>query len=170
MKKQPNSQPARKVHAKRVVPEKVTERRDVNKEKFLEKLEDMPIVQVAASQAGVHRSTYYRWYDDDFDFREKADKALTAGLGFVNDMMESLLIKSAKEGKMPAISFWLKSRHPAYMEVRRHQHAHRHAFDQPPSPLTEERKKEIARAVQAWSQPDDGDERDSDYESGPVPS
>lgn len=153
----------KKTSAKRTIPKKVTERRDVNKEKFLQKLEEMPIVQVAASHVGVHRSTYYRWYEEDNDFKERADKALSSGNKFINDMMESMLIKLAKEGKVTPMIFWLKHHHPGYMEIRRYEHFHRHEFEN--QPLTEERKQQIYLAMKAWSTPNvNEDELDEDYE------
>lgn len=148
----------------RTTSKKVIERCDTDKEKFLKKLEEMPIIQVAASQVGTHRSTYYRWYDEDLDFRERADKALEAGINLVNDMMESMIIKLAKEGKVTPMIFWLKHHKPIYMEMRRYEHFHKHTFEEIDNPLTDERKAEIARAAMAWSEPDDGDERDEDYD------
>lgn len=152
----------KKPSKKKPAPKKVTKRRDTNKEKFLKKLEDMPIIQVAASQVGVHRSTYYRWYEEDPDFKDRADKALKSGEYFINDMMESLLIKLAKEGKITPMIFWLKHHSPKYMEIRRYEHFHKHEFEE--NVLTEERKEQIYRAVKAWSSYDHGDERDEDYE------
>ena len=32
----------------------------------------------------------------------------------MNDMAESQLLKSVRDGNMSAIAFWLRSRHPAY--------------------------------------------------------
>lgn len=148
--------------SKKTVPKKVSEKRDTNKEKFLEKLEGMPIVQVAASQVGIHRSTYYRWYEEDPNFKDRADKALKSGEYFINDMMESLLIKLAKEGKVTPMIFWLKHHSPKYMEMRRYHHFHEHEIRD--NPLTEERKEQIFRAMKAWDSRDDEDWRDSDYE------
>lgn len=163
MARENNRVTSNKPSKKKVVPKKVSGRRDANKEKFLQKLEDMPIIQVAASQVGVHRSTYYRWYEEDPDFKERADKALKSGEYFINDMMESLLIKLAKEGKVTPMIFWLKHHHPGYMEIRRYEHFHRHEFEN--QPLTEERKQQIALSMKAWSTPSaDEDERDEDYE------
>lgn len=150
--------------AKRKVSKKVKSKRALSKEKFLKQLETMPIIQVAASQTDIHRSTYYRWYEEDEDFRERADEALKTGQKFINDMMESMLIKLAKEGKVTPMIFWLKHHHPQYMEIRRYEHFHQHKFEQ--QPLTEERKREIAACVEAWAKtPDeDADEEDEDYE------
>lgn len=152
----------KKTSKRKTAPKKVTERRDANKEKFLEKLEDMPIIQVAASQVGIHRSTYYRWYEEDADFRDRADKALKSGEYFINDMMESLLIKEAKAGKITPMIFWLKHHSPKYMEMRRYHHFHEHEIRD--NPLTEERKEQILRAMKAWDSKDDEDWKDSDYE------
>jgi hypothetical protein len=158
--KRENSSKSKK---KKVAPKKVLERRDENKEKFLEKLEDMPIIQVAASQTGVHRSTYYRWYEEDPDFKDRADKALKAGTYFINDMMESLLIKLAKDGKIVPIIFWLKHHHPSYMEIKRYEHFHRHEFEE--NVLTEERMRQIDMAIRAWTgNTQYEDERNEDYE------
>lgn len=146
---------------KKEVPKKVSERRDKNKEKFLKVLEEMPIVQVAASRTGTHRSTYYRWYEEDEDFRNHADKALSQGRYFVNDMMESLLIKLAKEGKVAPIIFWLKNHHERYMDVRKYEHFHHHEIEE--NPLTQERLLQIEKAMYAW---DSGPQEyvDEDYE------
>lgn len=145
-------------------PKKVLEKRDAKKEEFLEKLEDMPIIQVVASQIGIHRSTYYRWYEEDSDFRDRADKALKSGEYFISDMMESLLIREAKAGKITPMIFWLKHHSPKYMEIRRYEHFHRHEFEE--NVLTEERKEQIYRAMKAWddAHKDYEDERLEDYD------
>lgn len=153
---------SKKTSVKKKIPKKVSEKRDANKEKFLEKLEDMPIIQVASSQVGIHRSTYYRWYEEDPNFKDRADKALKSGEYFINDMMESLLIKEAKAGKMTAIIFWLKHHSSKYMEMRRYEHFHQHQFDT--NPLTPERIAQIELAMKAWDSKDDEDWQDSDYE------
>jgi|GEM_PF-3238120 len=158
--------PARKKKlekSKKVATKKVVRRRDENKEKFLKTLEEMPIVQVAAARTGVHRSTYYRWYAEDPDFKDRADKALQQGKYFVNDMMESLLIKMAKQEKLGAIIFWLKNNHPSYMEIRKYEHYHRHEIEDK-SVLTPERMAEIEQVMRAWDKAYEEDYNDSDYD------
>lgn len=144
---------------------RVDKKRQIKMGEFVAKLEDTPIIQVAAAQTGIHRSTYYRWYEEYPDFKDKADKALEAGVHFVNDMMESMLIKHAKEGKITPIIFWLKHHHKQYMEMRRYEHFHRHKFEKEET-ITEEQKEAIGRALEAWSSYDaeDENERDEDYE------
>ncbi len=146
----------------RKTPTVVQKRQAENKAKFIAKLKEMPIIQVAAAQVGVHRDTYYEWRNTDREFGKACDEALQKGEWYINDMMESLLIKLAKEGKMTAIIFWLKNHHTQYNEKRYYEHQH-HLTQE--SVLTEERIAQIATAVEAWSYVDpDEDERDEDYE------
>lgn len=143
---------------------KVADRRTADQEKFLKVLEDMPVIQVAAARTGIHRCTYYRWYEEDRVFKERADKALASGNHFINDMTESMLIKQIKEDKIAAIIFRLKTYHPNYMEIKRFEYIHKHEFKE--NVLTKERKKEISESMQKWDEVDpDEDERDEDYES-----
>lgn len=140
----------------------VQKRQEENKAKFIAKLREMPIIQVAAAQVGIHRDTYYEWCNTDSQFKKDCYEARVKGTAFVSDMMESLLIKSAKEGKLTAMIFWLKNHHPQYNDKRYHEHYHHMPQE---NVLTEERKKMIADAARAWAYRDpDEDERDEDYE------
>jgi hypothetical protein len=145
---------------KRTRIETIRKRQDENKAKFVAKLEETPIIQVAAAQTGIDRTTYYRWRNEDAEFREQCRAARNRGVDFVNDMMESILIKNAKNNNMTAVIFWLKNHSHEYNDKRYHEHEHH--FREPV--LTEERKKEIAMTMQKWSEPVEGDERDEDYE------
>ncbi len=143
-------------------PKVVQQRQAENKAKFIVKLRETPIIQVAAAQVGVHRDTYYEWCNSDNKFKQDCLDAMGQGNEFVNDMMESLLIKSAKEGKLTAMIFWLKNHHPQYNDKRYYEH-HHHMRQE--DVLTDERKKMIEAAARAWSYVDpDEDERDEDYE------
>lgn len=140
----------------------VQKRQEENKAKFIAKLREMPIIQVAAAQVGIHRDTYYEWCSSDNKFKQDCFEAMGKGNEFVNDMMESFLIKSAKEGKMTAMIFWLKNHHPQYNDKRYYEHHHHMRQG---DVLTDERKKMIEAAARAWSYVDpDEDERDEDYE------
>lgn len=85
-----------------------------DKKRLLEKLVKTPIVEVACKQAGVPRSTYYRWRKDDEAFSEKCDETIEQSAGLINDMAESQLISAIREKSLTAIMFWLKHHHPAY--------------------------------------------------------
>lgn len=85
-----------------------------DKKRLLEKLAKTPIVEVACKQAGVPRSTYYRWRKDDEAFAEKCEETIEQAAGLINDMAESQLISAIREKSLTAIMFWLKHHHPAY--------------------------------------------------------
>jgi len=90
--------------------------RKIEKDKraLLVKLRATPIVEVACKQAGVPRSTFYRWCKDDEEFAEACDDAIEQSAGMINDMAESQLINAIKEKNMTAIMFWLKHHHRVY--------------------------------------------------------
>ncbi len=85
-----------------------------DKKKLLERLRKTPIVEVACKQAGVPRSTYYRWRKDDEGFEAACDEVIEESTGIVSDIAESQLISAIKEKNMTAIMFWLKHHHRAY--------------------------------------------------------
>ena len=85
-----------------------------DKKKLLLRLVKTPIVEVACTQAGVPRSTYYRWRKRDEKFAEACDEALEESTGRINDLAESQLIAAIKEQNMTAIIFWLKHHHKRY--------------------------------------------------------
>lgn len=84
------------------------------KKLLLEHLEKTPIVQIACEKSGVGRSTYYRWLEQDKKFARSAKQSLSKGVLIMNDLAESQLLKSVRDGNMTAIIFWLKSRHLSY--------------------------------------------------------
>ena len=90
--------------------------RNIEKDKkaLLVKLRATPIVEVACKQAGVPRSTFYRWSKDDDEFAEACDEAIDQSAGMINDMAESQLINAIKDKNMTAIMFWLKHHHSVY--------------------------------------------------------
>ena len=59
------------------------------------------IVSSACKAANVSRMTYYRWYNEDPDFREKADDIKE----LQKDFAESLILKKMKEGDTTMIIF-----------------------------------------------------------------
>lgn len=81
---------------------------------FLDQLKRIPIIQVACEKTGVSRNSVYRWRNEDEDFKKEMETALSEGEALVNDMSESQVLTLIKEKNFPAISFWLKHRHPKY--------------------------------------------------------
>ena len=76
------------------------------KEEFLKVFEkSMGNVSVACNNYGCERQTFYNWYNQDDDFRAKADAIREVRKDFV----ESQLDKKIKEGDTTAIIFYLKT-------------------------------------------------------------
>lgn len=63
------------------------------------------IVSSACKAANVSRMTYYRWYNEDPDFREKADDIKE----LQKDFAESLILKKMKEGDTTMLIFYAKT-------------------------------------------------------------
>lgn len=85
-----------------------------DKKKLLERFSKTPIVEAACKQAGIPRSTYYRWRKLDSKFAQTCDEVIEQSAGIVTDMAESQLISAIKDRNMTAIIFWLKHHHKAY--------------------------------------------------------
>ncbi len=81
---------------------------------LIQKLKEMPIIQVACHKAGVARATFYRWKHEDLAFSKACDEAMREGVEFVNDLSESQVVTLIKKERMPAITLWLKNHHPTY--------------------------------------------------------
>ncbi len=77
-------------------------------------LKKTPIIEVSCKKLGIGRATYYRWKKEDQQFAEEAELAIMEGAQLVNDMAESQLINSIKEGNLTGIIFWLKNHHRNY--------------------------------------------------------
>ena len=63
------------------------------------------IVASACRAANVSRMTYYRYYNEDPDFKEKADDVKE----LQKDFAESLILKKMKEGDTTMIIFYAKT-------------------------------------------------------------
>jgi hypothetical protein len=85
-----------------------------NKELLVEQLRKIPIVQIACEKSNVSRSSYYRWKQEDSEFDRQTEEAISNGVAIINDMAESQLISSIKNGNLGGITYWLKHRHKAY--------------------------------------------------------
>lgn len=92
----------------------VSENKKLEKQRLIEQLQNMPIVEIACKRAGVARATYYRWLKKDNEFAAKCREALDQSTDAVNDVAEAKLISAIQEGNMAAISFWLRHHHSTY--------------------------------------------------------
>jgi len=94
--------------------EVIQERIVKDKAAVLEQFRKMPILQVALERAGISRSTYYNWRDEDKEFLKDADKAIAEGEALITDMSESQLISLVRDKHFPAVQLWLRHHHPKY--------------------------------------------------------
>jgi phosphoribosylformylglycinamidine (FGAM) synthase-like enzyme len=82
--------------------------------KIIQQLKSTPIIQIGCERAGVSRSTYYRWRQENKKFASRCDESLEEGYQLVNDLAEAKLLTSIKDGNLTGIFYWLNHRHKAY--------------------------------------------------------
>ena len=85
---------------------------------FLKLLTDSPFVDHAAKQAGIARSTVYRWIKDNPEFRKAVEKAKKGGRAHMVELGEIMLLKKVKEGDVSAIKFLLTHNSKRYRPKR----------------------------------------------------
>ena len=86
-----------------------------DKERILNHLRSVPIIEVACKKANIARATYYRWRNEDQEFSRLSDDALDEGIKLINDMTESQLISLIKDKKFQAVQFWLRHNHSRFL-------------------------------------------------------
>lgn len=78
-----------------------------DKEKLLNSLKECSgIVTFACEKVGLSRQTFYRWYRDDSEFKERADAINELQI----DIAEASLLKKIQKGDTTAIIFYLKTK------------------------------------------------------------
>lgn len=90
--------------------------RKQQKKKILNELASTPIVEIACKKTGVHRSTFYRWCEQDHVFRDSAEQVRLESIWAVNDLAESKIIARVKNDDYKATTFWLKHNHHHYYQ------------------------------------------------------
>ena len=79
--------------------------RTLKKDTLLQALENsLGIVSTACNRTGISRSSYYKWYKEDEEFRQKVDDIDNVKLDFV----ESKLFKNTENEKEKSIIFYLQ--------------------------------------------------------------
>jgi hypothetical protein len=81
---------------------------------LLSGLEKAGNVGLACKQAGVSRSTYYRWTGEDGDFAVRCEEALRLGREEISDLAHGRLIQMVEQGVPKAVFYQLSRRHPDY--------------------------------------------------------
>ncbi len=88
------------------------------KDKVIEELISVPIVTIACDKHGISRQTFYRWKNEDKDFKDKVNNSLGLGVESINDLAESIIIKNIKSGDMGAVKYWLNNNKYNYIRPR----------------------------------------------------
>jgi len=89
-------------------------KKDKVKDKFLEVLEQVPIIQAACEKVRISSNTYYRWKNEDPEFGSLAEDRIKVGVCLVNDYAESNVLNGIKKGDPGYTKYWLSSRHKEY--------------------------------------------------------
>ena len=83
----------------------MSKKEHIKKKMLIESLENsLGIVSTACSKANISRSSFYKWYKEDEEFRNKVDEIDNVKLDFV----ESQLFKNIENEKEKSIIFYLQ--------------------------------------------------------------
>jgi hypothetical protein len=128
-------------------PQSISKRIKKDKEILIEQLAKTPIVTLACEKTGISRATFYRWKKDDSKFSNASNSAIAQGNLLINDIAESQLLSSIRDGNLTGIIFWLKNHHPSYetrIELRQ-------AYDRNDEKLSKHQEKVLKRALKLTS-------------------
>ena len=83
----------------------MSKKEHIKKKMLIESLENsLGIVSTACTKANISRSSFYKWYKEDEEFRNKVDEIDNVKLDFV----ESQLFKNIQKEKERSIIFYLQ--------------------------------------------------------------
>ncbi len=84
---------------------------------LIEELEKTGNVFIACNKVALSRATYYRWKNDDLDFRNRTDEAIEIGRANMAEFGESKLLRNVENGDQRAIEFLLRHNDPRYRNM-----------------------------------------------------
>lgn len=87
----------------------------LQKELFLKKLEEMPVISAVCTKTNIPKANIYRWKNEDPEFKSQLDEIRKRGIDNMCDVAEYQLFKKIQEGNLPATKYFLSSRHPDYI-------------------------------------------------------
>ena len=85
---------------------------------FLQQLRKLPIISSACAKIGLSRQTYYRWRNENPEFAQEVEDAISEGEDHTNDFVENKLLAKIEEGNMDGIKFYLGRRHKKYKDQK----------------------------------------------------
>jgi hypothetical protein len=101
------NKPKKPVRIQKEKPMPKSTRTDMLKKQMIDAMEkSLGVVTIACRNVGIHRSTFYDWIRDDFDFKRAVDDVSEITLDFA----ESELHKQIRDGSTAATIFYLKTK------------------------------------------------------------
>lgn len=99
------------------------ERKEI-KNNIIELLNDNPIISAVCKKAGTSRATFYRWINDDYNFKKKCADTKKIGIKSINDLCESVMINKIREGNFLVVKYWLEANHEVYAFAKKSEKSH----------------------------------------------
>jgi len=88
------------------------ENQDKLKEQILERLTKNFTISSACHAVGIDRKTFYRWIDEDSEFKKEAYVNIQECKKDVTDLANNRLVKLIDNGNLTAVMFWLNNKDP----------------------------------------------------------
>jgi hypothetical protein len=105
---------------------------DKTKQKLLDEISNFGNVYLSCLKVGVDKATYYRWKQQDKEFRKLANRAEKMGRENMSDVAEHSLLKNVKNGNQRAIEYTLNNNSKRYRRKREDVViVHKKDFEQP---------------------------------------
>lgn len=82
------------------------------KKQLLERLTKNFTVASACAAVGIDRKTFYRWIEDDQEFKRQAYENIQECKKDVTDMANTRLVKQIEHGNLTAVMYWLNNKDP----------------------------------------------------------
>src|SRR5579872_7325655 len=82
------------------------------KKQILEKLLNNFTIASACNSVGIDRKTFYRWIEEDPEFKATAYENILECKRTVTDMANTKLVKHIESGNLTAVMYWLNNRDP----------------------------------------------------------
>lgn len=86
--------------------------------KMIEELENIPNISRVCEKVGISRQTFFRWKNEDKEFKKKIEESLSIGTDYINDLCENKLYSMINAGEFRAIKYHLDNRKKEYIKPR----------------------------------------------------
>ncbi|MDP2585467.1 MAG: helix-turn-helix domain-containing protein [Candidatus Levybacteria bacterium] len=84
----------------------------ITKKQILERLTKNFTISSACHAVGIDRKTFYRWIEEDIDFKLQAYDNIQESKKDVTDVAYTRLVKHIENGNLTAVMYWLNNKDP----------------------------------------------------------